>query len=314
MRKFYPMLLLAVVYHTATAQREDSVIEAEIAREYAAYYAYIDSMEQHLDYRTGEIVIGKELAKINLPDGYRYLDPESTQHIVTDTWGNPPSETLGMIIPGGINPYGISGWGVVLSYEEEGHVEDDDAASIDYDELLREMQEEVALENEVRLEQGYDTYQLRGWAEDPHYDAGSHKLFWALNLHFGMEEEDYPGTLNYNVRVLGREGVLVLNAVSGMEHLPEVREHMESLIPSVAFTQGNRYEEYNPSSDKLAAYGVGALVAGNLAAKTGLLAMFTAFLGKSWKFILLGVAGLAALIKKHFTARQNAGESRRETT
>ncbi len=300
MKKFLPLLLLAVAYHTTTAQQEDSVLEAELAREYAAYYVYIDSLEQHLDYRTGEIVIGENLAKINLPDGFRYLDPENTAHIVTDTWGNPPSETLGMIVPEGVNPYSISGWGVVISYEDEGHIDDEDASSIDYSSLLTDMQADVASENEIRMAQGYDTYQLKGWAEDPHYDATTHKMYWALDLHFGMEEEDYPGTLNYNIRVLGREGVLVLNAVSGMDQLADVRQDMDALIPAVAFTNGNRYTDYTPGSDKLAAYGIGALVAGKIASKAGLFSLIGAFLVKFWKFILLGLAAAGGLLKKLF--------------
>ncbi len=294
------MLLLAVTSHTVTAQQEDSVFEAEVAREYAEYYAYIDSLEQHLNYRTGEIAIGEDLALINLPEGYRYLDPESTSHIVTDTWGNPPRETLGMIVPDGINPYSITGWGIVISYEGEGHVDDEDASAVDFDELLAGMKEEVEAENDIRLEEGYDTYQLKGWAEDPYYDAGTHKMYWALDIHFGMEEDDYPGTLNYNIRVLGREGVLVLNAVSGMEQLREVKQRMDAIIPAVAFMPGNRYDDYNPSSDKLAAYGIGALVAGKLASKSGLMALLTGFLAKSWKFALVGLAALAGLIKKFF--------------
>jgi uncharacterized membrane-anchored protein len=273
-------------------------MEAELAEEYAIYYAYIDSLEQHLNYETGEVVIGNNLAKLNLTKGYRYLDPENTEHIVTDTWGNPPINSLGMIIPEGVNPYGINGWGIIISYEEEGHIDDEDAVNLDFDELLVNMINEVEAENAIRVEKGYDTYALKGWADDPYYDPEDHKIVWALNLHFGMEEDDYPGTLNYNMRVLGREGVLILNAVSGMEQMNQVKGHMAAVLPSVSFLKGNRYEDYNPSTDNLAGYGIGALVAGKVAAKTGILTAMTTFIMKGWKFLLIVLAAIVAMIRK----------------
>jgi uncharacterized membrane-anchored protein len=303
------LLLLVATYHTVAAQSEDSLIEAEMAQEYALYYSYIDSLEQHLDYETGEIVIGANLAKIDLPDGYRYLNPENTDHIVTETWGNPPTESLGMIVPVGINPYSISGWGVIISYEQDGHIEDEEAANLNFEELLATMKEDVERENQERIQKGYDTYSLKGWAEDPFYDNQEHKIFWALDLHFGMEEEDYPGTLNYNIRVLGREGVLVMNAVSGMEQLDDVREHMKTLLPAIAFVPGNRYEDYDSSTDQLAGYGVGALVAGKIVSKTGILTAVTTFVVKGWKFLLVIFAALVAMLRKLIISQRRTRRS-----
>ena len=54
----------------------------------------------------------------------------------------------------------------------------------------------------------------------PSYDAAAHKLYWAKELMFGT---DMDHTLNYNIRVLGRRGVLVLNAVAEMKQLAVIR-------------------------------------------------------------------------------------------
>ncbi len=275
-------------------------MDSVFLQEYTEYYAYVDSLEQHLKYDSGEVIFGESLAMAVLPQGYLYLNPEETNKILVDSWGNPPSTTLGMIVPENVNPYSFEGWGVVITYEEDGHIDDGDASDIDFSELLDVMQEDVVEENEVRIREGYEPYQLGGWAEEPHYDPNTHKFYWALELQFG-EREESVSTLNYNVRVLGREGVLVLNAVSGIEQLAEVREHMTDIQEFTSFTEGNRYSDYDPSLDKAATYGIGALVAGKLAAKTGFFKLAMAFFAKGWKFILLAIAGAGAFIRRALT-------------
>src|SRR6185436_3404448 len=116
-------------------------------------------------------------------------------------------------------------------------------------------------------DEGFKAVKLVGWAEPPSYDAATHKLYWAKDLVFGSNTQH---TLNYNIRILGRRGVLVLNAVSGMDLLPTVRGESKSLLAAVEFNEGHRYTDYLPGKDKAAAYGVAGLIAGAAAAKLGL--------------------------------------------
>jgi uncharacterized membrane-anchored protein len=51
--------------------------------------------------------------------------------------------------------------------------------------------------------------------------------------------------------VLGRRGVLSLNAVGGMSKLPEIEEHMTDVMQLVAFNQGERYADFQPGVDKV---------------------------------------------------------------
>ena len=270
------------------------------------YYAYVDSLERQLNYDSGSITLN-DLAVVDLPDGFRYLDPAEANRILVESWNNPPSETLGMIIPRDVNPYSFEGWGVVVTYEEDGHVADEEAEQIDFQSVMTVMKEDIEEENALRRKEGYEPYNLAGWAEEPHYDPETHKLYWALELEFG-ESNSAVSTLNYNVRVLGREGVLVLNAVSGMEQLDEVRSHMNEILTSTRFTNGNRYMDYNPSIDRAAAYGIGALIAGKMAAKTGLFKLAMTVLAKGWKYVLLLVAGITALLRRVWISRKNKQE------
>ncbi|WP_258103306.1 DUF2167 domain-containing protein [Marinoscillum sp. MHG1-6] len=278
------------------AQGEDSLgLDSAAIKELIAYYEEAYAMDSMLAYQHGNIKLGDGLAEVNLGDDFKYLDPNEANKILSEAWGNPPQETLGMIFPDSVNPYLPEGWGVVLYYDEDGHVEDDDASDIDYAELLETMQEEAAEENEIRREQGYSGYEVIGWAESPYYDQDSKKLHWAKELAFDGSEIH---TLNYDIRVLGREGFLQLNAVAGMDQLEMVKPAMQTLLSKIEFSEGNTYFDFDPSVDKVAAYGIGALVAGKLAAKAGILKVVGLFLAKFWKFILIGFAAIGAFIKK----------------
>jgi len=142
---------------------------------------------------------------------------------------------------------------------------------------------------------------LVGWAEPPSYDAAAHKLYWAKDLVFGSNTEH---TLNYNIRILGRRGVLVLNAVSGMNLLPTVRGETKNLLAAVDFNEGHRYTDYLPGKDKAAAYGVAGLIAGAAAAKFGLFKLLWLGILAFKKVILVAVVALGALLKRFFDKRR----------
>jgi uncharacterized membrane-anchored protein len=261
-------------------------------------------LDARLVYKTGKVEVGDGLATIDLGSGFRFLDPEQTERVLVEGWGNPPgNKTLGMIVPSAHSPLADQGWGAILTFDEDGYVDDDGAETIDYAKLLKEMQEAAEKENPDRVKQGYEAVRLVGWAEPPHYDKASHKIYWAKDLQFG----EGGRTLNYNIQVLGRRGVLVLNAVAGIDQLPTIRASMQELLPAVTFQEGHRYTDYLPGKDKAASYGVAALVAGTLAAKTGLFKGLLAGLLAFKKGIIVGVAALGAYVRKRF--RRDRDES-----
>jgi uncharacterized membrane-anchored protein len=249
-----------------------------------------------LKFQQGVVELPGGLATLTLPPQLRYLDPQQTQFVLEEMWGNPPdADVLGMIFPADIGPEEDASWGVVISYNSDGHVDDADAASIDYDDLLRTMQAGTSQANAERKAQGYETVELVGWAEPPRYDAATKKLYWAKNLRFEEQDEN---TLNYSVRVLGRHGYLELNAVASMGQLPVINENMPQVISAVEFKEGSRYADFNPATDRMAEYGIAALIAGGVAAKTGLLkGLFVALLAAK-KFVVIAVVAIFAFLAK----------------
>jgi uncharacterized membrane-anchored protein len=257
-----------------------------------------------LHYQTGEIVLPNKVATLRLNTDYRYLDPKETAKLLV-AWGNPPEsaqDTEGAVVPTAIDPFEDAGWAVVLSYIDDGHVDDSDARKIDYKELMSDMKKSTREDNDEREKAGYGKVELVGWATEPRYDSGTHKMYWAKELDFGGGQH----TLNYDVRVLGREGVLSMNAVAGIGQLATIQRDMTSLLSLADFNSGYRYGEYNKSTDKLAGYGLGALVAGGVAAKLGLFGKLLAVIIAAKKLIIAGVIAIGGVLAKLFKGRKEA--------
>jgi len=259
-------------------------------------------LEKSLSYQTGAVELYNGVAKLEVPQGFKFLDAEQSNMVLTRFWGNPPSDnTLGMLFPESVTPLGENfTYAVEITYSEEGYIKDDDAKDLDYDDLLKQMQEDAAESNQERIKYGYMPVDLVGWAAQPFYDSDTKKLHWAKELRFGESEDN---TLNYNIRILGRKGVLVLNIISDMSQLEVVKPDVNTLLSSVNFNEGYQYKDFDPSIDKVAAYGVGGLIAGKVLAKTGILAL----LGKFGKFIIIGlIAALGGLRKLFFRKKIDA--------
>lgn len=270
-------------------------------------------IESRLHYRTGTINVGGDIATLRLPSTLRFLDPDGAKILLEEGWGNPPGSAdgvLGMIVPAALNPLDSAGWAVVVQFSSDGYVDDKDAATIDYAKLLKDMQQSTIEENAERRKQGYEAVTLVGWAEQPTYDAAAHKLFWAKELQFGSQSLH---TLNYNVRVLGRRGVLELNAVAGMDQLAVIRKEMREVLPVVEFNSGHRYAEYQPGTDKAATYGVAGLVAGAVAAKAGLFKGLIAILLAAKKLVVALVIGGFAAVKRFFSRDKSAAATTTDT-
>ena len=106
--------------------------------------------------------------------------------------------------------------------------------------------------------------------------------------------------------MLRRRGVLVLNAVASMSDLKMIEEHSPQIVGMVDFKEGNSYADFNGKTDKVAAYGLAALVAGGIAAKAGLFKVLWVGLLAAKKFVIIGVIALVAFAKKIFGKKESA--------
>lgn len=265
------------------------------------------------NFQRGTVVLPGGMARLEVPEDFGYLDPTQAHTFITQVWGNPPGhgeDTLGMLVPTDIPLDSPESWGVVITYLEDGHVSDEDAADIDYADLLEEMQGDTREESKEREAAGYGKVALVGWAAPPHYDASTRKLHWAQELDFGGDHR----TLNYNIRALGKEGVLVLNAVSNMDQLTQVEGGMKDVLAFTHFQPGHTYEDFDPKTGRLAAYGIGGLVAGKLAAKAGFFKLLAVFFAKFAKVILFALVALGAAVSKLLKSRGASTQTGADTS
>lgn len=270
-----------------------------------AAQAKAEQLVASLHFQDGDIALPAADAHFHLSPQFRYLDKADTRKVLEQLWGNPPDDdVLGMVVPAQSSLLADDGWAVVVTYAGDGYVPDKDASSIDYAKMLKQMQDATRENNEQRKKDGYRAFDLVGWAVPPHYDADSKKLYWARELKVEGSQVD---TLNYDIRVLGRRGFLSLNAIAAMPQLGTVRDGMQQLLPMAEFDAGARYADYNKSTDKLAAYGIAALIGGGLAAKAGLFAKLGLVLAKFWKLGLVGLAALGSGIKRFFGGGRGKG-------
>lgn len=258
-----------------------------------SFKMYSDSLENTFTYIYDRSMLNGDVAKIIIPEGYKFLDRDQAQRVLSDIWGNPYDDSvMGLLLKEDESPVETS-YAIEISYSEEGYIEDDDAQDMDYDDLLSEMQSDVKESNPERSKLGYGTVDLIGWATKPYYDQDNKKLYWAKELLF---EDEETSTLNYNIRVLGRKGFMNLNVIGDMDTLEDVENNLDPILGSVSFNTGYKYSEFDPDFDDVAAYGIGGLIAGKILAKAG----FFALILKFWKFIAIGGIALIAGVKKMF--------------
>ena len=137
-----------------------------------------DDPDSKLSYQTGKVQLSGGMATITLPPSFRFLGEQDSRKLLV-AWGNPPETAqgvLGMLVPSDVSPLSEDGWAIVVTYDDDGFVNDEEAKTLNYDTVMSEMQEQTVANNEARQKEGFEPITLVGWAEPPHYDAQSHKM------------------------------------------------------------------------------------------------------------------------------------------
>ena len=146
--------LLLGAAHEMKAQSATPVVAAP--EDKATLEAKREALIKSLHYQTGSVSLRGGLAKLNVPETFRYLGPDDAEKVLHNLWGNPPQEnTLGLLIPANVSPDAAESWAVVIEYEEEGYIKDDEADKINYTDLLKKMQDGSREANKKRVEEGY---------------------------------------------------------------------------------------------------------------------------------------------------------------
>lgn len=240
------------------------------------------------------------VARIDVPSGYSFLDGAGTRKLMKAS-GEPVSgNEMGMMAPTN------GDWSVIFEFSDVGYVKDDEKDKLDADKMLASFKSGTAEQNKERQRNGQPPLEIIGWEQPPQYDPVTHNLEWAIRA----ASAGRP-ILNYNTRLLGRKGVMEIVLIVEPENLPAALPKFKSLLANYSFQSGESYAEYKPG-DKVAAYGLTALVVGGAAvgaAKLGLFAGLAVLLKKAWKLVVVGVVALLAFVKKIFGRLTGRGDS-----
>ena len=195
-------------------------------------------------------------------------------------------------------------WWVDLDYVDSGYIKDDDAKEWDTEAMLNELKAGNEEQNKVRKSKGIAETETRGWIEKPQYDAATHRLIWSIDVYEKGGKDENPA-VNYNTFQLGRKGYISLTLVTDLKEIDKMKPVARELLSNIEFNQGLRYADFNATTDKVAEYGLAALIGGVAAKKLGLLAVIGAFFVKFGKIIALAAVGLGAGLKGRFGRKKD---------
>ncbi len=254
----------------------------------------IDEIEKIGWTRQGTGKLGDK-AEVAIPQGYRFTSGDGTRKMMELNNNPATNRELGMLSTEGMGPW------IIFEFDDSGYVKDDEKDKIDADEMLTTLREGQEQGNEYRREHGLPELEILGWVIPPRYNEKTNNLEWGTRL----KSKNSGGiSINYNTRLLGRKGVMEVTLVCEPEEMEKMISEQEKILAGYTFIEGERYAEFK-EGDKVAQYGLTALIAGTgafAAAKMGLfgkLGVFFAKLGKA--AILLVIAALAGL-KKLFSS------------
>jgi uncharacterized membrane-anchored protein len=229
-------------------------------------------------------------SSLKVPAGYLFLNPEDTTKLqaLEHNLGNGHQYYFA---PNDLH------WGATFSFKDDGYVKDDE--KIDADAIFKSIQNATEQANATRRERGWDEMQLVGWQTPPHYDSQSNHLEWAIS---GRDLKTREDIVNFNTRLLGRSGVMSIVLTTEPSNLTPSIAEFKTALSGFEYVPGQRYAEYK-SGDKVAKYGLAALITGGAAAiavKTGFWKVIVGALAAGWKFIAAAFVGLFGWFSRRF--------------
>jgi uncharacterized membrane-anchored protein len=238
----------------------------------------------------------KGIAGIDVPKDYMFVDGNGARKLM-EVMGNFTSGSeVGLLAPTSMV------WFAIFRFSDDGYVKDDDKDKLNADKILRSIREGTEDANKERKRRGWATMKVVGWQQEPAYNEATHNLEWAV-----IGESEGERVINYNTRILGRRGVMEVKLVVGSDELEANLPAYKQLVGTFDYKAGERYAEYK-QGDKLAQYGLTALVAGGavaVAAKTGLLATIILFFKKAWKLLIIALVAVGAFVKRIIFGRSH---------
>jgi uncharacterized membrane-anchored protein len=231
-----------------------------------------------------------------LPESYGFIPNPSAKRLMAALGNQPGEDLMGLVVPLGED----QDWLIDIEFEKSGYIKDDDAKHWNVDELLDNLKQGTEEANKERSDRGIAELEIVGWVQKPEYAPASHHLIWSLEAKEKGAAADQSPVVNYNTYVLGREGYISMDLITDMALVQGYTGSVRILLDDLKFDDGKQYENFNSSTDKVAEYGLAALIGGVALKKLGFFALAAAFLVKIWKLLLVVLVGGASALRKFF--------------
>ena len=208
-------------------------------------------------------------------------------------WGTPVDKETVLYIQG-------QGYNIFVEYKNNGYVKIDDWKQVKSKDLMDEMQR-IAKSNVKYLKsQGLSYTTDIKWIYKPTFDEKSKLVFYSYEVSWS----DGNKTMENRSIALGRRGHIDNSYVVNINkdtNLLDTAKFSKEFGESVLFSDGSKHSDYK-SGDRIAAVGLGGLVAGSLGvkalAKAGAFAKFLPLLAKFWWILLAPLVLLFSFVGK----------------
>lgn len=228
------------------------------------------------------------VSRVQVPEGFVFVDGDGTRALLAASGERTSGNELGFLRPTN------APWSVFFEFDAIGYIKDAEKEELDADALLDSIKRGTEAQNKHRQAAGHPPLIVVGWEQVPKYNPESQNLEWAIRA-----TSEGRALLNYNTRLLGRKGTMEVVLVCDPEDLAATLPAYKQLLADHKFQTGEAYAEYRPG-DKVAKYGLAALVVGGAAvgaAKLGFFAWIAVFFKKFFKVIIIGLIAVVAMFK-----------------
>lgn len=194
------------------------------------------------------------------------------------SWGTP--DTSLMMIKSGLDT-------IYFDYNGNGYVSIEDWKNVDTNAMLKELNDNAKAILQERKAKNLNYVTNVSWVHKPQLDRTKNMVYYAYKIEWG----DGAISLESLSLVLGRKGYTTITFVTPYDEnlsLPAASKRNKNKASTFIYDQEEMYSNYK-TGDKVAAVGIGALLATTLgvkAIKPGLLVGLMVLLKKFW-FILL---------------------------
>lgn len=185
----------------------------------------------------------------------------------------------------------------VMKFYPEGYISLNDWENLDASALLESITESTEEANNELKKQGLDPIHVVGWINPPTLDKQTNTVYWSLEAHDEGDEDNFVNAVAIRLARNGYEKFTLITSKSNF--LGAGKDQLAPLLKAHSFDSGYRYEDYIPG-DKIAEYGIAALVAASVGAKIAKWAGLLLILKKFGALIVGGIAALFYKFKNYF--------------